>query len=87
MIETIKGLSQAQGFMMALAAEVSDRDVMEGKPGNTMRRAESMMVSIENAIDFIQGEEREIKKLRQEIKDWEDLHTDADAQAAIDAGR
>lgn len=88
MIETIKGLCKAEGFLTAIAAVAADREMCgDQRDSFTMNDAQLLADKIDYAVQFIIGQENEIKRLRREIKDWEDLHTDADTQAAIDAGR
>lgn len=90
MMETIKGLCRAEGFMTALAAMVADRELCgDARDSKVMREARYLATRINNGVDFIIGEEKEIKELREELEIYRepDPVERANSKAVEDAGR
>ena len=53
MTGSIKQIIRAEGFIQALASTLSDRDIMDGKPGNVMRVAQDINAELDSVVkDF-----------------------------------
>lgn len=90
MMETIKGLCRAEGFMIALAAMVADRELCgDQRDSKIMQEARYLATRINHGVDFIIGEEKEIKELREELEMYrnEGPVESASSKAVEDAGR
>lgn len=69
MIETIKGICRAEGFLMALASMAADRELCgDQRDSFIMKEAELLASKINIGSDYIVGAEKEIKELREEIE-------------------
>ena len=101
MIEILKCLSYVEGYLTAMSAIMQDREYTNDSPGritsetlcvvrklhNTEAYIEEKEHALDHAMEINNRLDQEIERLKREVKDWEDLHTDADTQAVIDAGR
>lgn len=78
MMDSIRAIHRAQGFLQALVCSLSDRDIMDGKPGNLVREVSSLCTDLEMAAGMIERMERinrqhddEIMILRKRIDSME----------------
>lgn len=69
MMETIKGLCRAEGFLMALATLAADRELCgDQRDSFVMQEAQFLTNRINMGVDYIIGDEKEIRELREEVE-------------------
>ena len=69
MMEIIKGLCRADGFLTALAALAADRELCgDQRDSIVMRQAISLASKSSIGVDYIMGSEKEIKELQEEVE-------------------
>ena len=64
---TITTIHKVQGFLQALVCSVSDRDIMDGKPGNLVREGTSLCTDLQMVAGKIECMERIIRSNEDEI--------------------
>lgn len=74
MMETIKGLCKAEGFLLAVAAIAADREACgDSRDSKVMQEARFLASRISTGADYIIGTEKEIRELREEVKSLKKL--------------
>lgn len=69
MMEIIKGLYRADGFLTALAALAADRELCGDQRDSFVRReAKLLATNISSGADYIIDVEKQIRELREEVE-------------------
>lgn len=94
--DIIGGMSRVEGYMIALANIMADREICGGnRQSSLMKTANQMSVQIREAINYITKLEGEIGKLNEELHEIRLRHPDElqkwvddqNTEAVIAAGR
>ncbi len=84
-----KEIGRAKGLIMAMAAMLSDHEVVDGKAGNLMREAVDLCCTLERVLSHVQHMEAEMKDLEETLESIRDIEEPmrGDSRAVMNAGR
>lgn len=75
--DIIGGMSRAEGYMVALANIVADREICgDSRQSFTVKEAEHMSVQIRAAINYVTELESQVEELKEELSEMRLRHPD-----------